>query len=364
MKIALLGDIGQFGDFTLKNTAELRESLTDIAKLLSSCDVVVGNLETPFSQNSRPYGSKSAYISSDPENVNILKYLNVTHVNLANNHIFDYGMESYCLTKSLLEDAGIEYFGIEGLQCYIERSDAKVALSGFCSYNTNPMKMNFFNDVGVNALDVDSVFNIFRGNNDKGFLNIVSFHSGIEHVNYPSYSDVIFARKLSEIAPYVYYGHHPHVIQPVERVNSSLINYSLGNFCFSDVYIEGSDKPLIKMSDNNRSGLIIVFDVDDNEIKNVNKIPIYINKGSIEINSDCALSILNNCQKVFNENILNPKKYKLMRSKLIASYLSDRKQLRNLTWFVKRLKIRYVILLLNSKINHYLYKKHFIKKLN
>ena len=40
-------------------------------------------------------------------------------------------------------------------------------------------------------------------------------------------------------------GHHPHVIQPIERYKSALIAYSLGNFVFDIGYIPQTRKSFI-----------------------------------------------------------------------------------------------------------------------
>lgn len=364
MKVALLGDIGLFGDYSLSENKDLTVSLKYMSDFLSQFDVVVGNLETPFNLSSKPYGSKSAYISSNPINIDLLKFLNITHVNLSNNHVYDYGSDSYDLTKKILESAGIEYFGVENKQAFVSKGEVKIALNGFCNYDTNPMNVTFSDRKGVNGLDVNYVTEIFKKNDANGYFNVFSFHSGQEHVNFPSYNDIIFARKLSEIAPYVYYGHHPHVIQPYELVNSSLINYSLGNFCFSDVYNDKSNKPLVKMSSNNRCGLISTFELDCDGVKNSNQIPIFISSDELILNDDRAMKVLNDSQKIFDVLVSLRDDYSDMRNSLLNDYLLKRKKLRDLRWIINRLSLRYVKLFLNSKKNNRKYKKHFLNKLS
>ena len=87
MKIALLGDIAFFGKNSIKKNSSLFNYYKDVKCYLADYDIVIANLETPFNDSSKPYGYKSAYIDSDIENVEILKYLGVSIVNLANNHI-------------------------------------------------------------------------------------------------------------------------------------------------------------------------------------------------------------------------------------------------------------------------------------
>ena len=64
-------------------------------------------------------------------------------------------------------------------------------------------------------------------------LLIVSFHWGIEKTS----KLTKFQMKLSRIAidegsADLVLGHHPHVLQPIEKYKDAYIVYSLGNFCF------------------------------------------------------------------------------------------------------------------------------------
>ena len=128
MKLALLGDIALMGAYSSCS----KEKLKVIENYLSQFDYVVGNLETPFSCKGKRYGVKSAYIYANPDSLDILKLLHVNALNLANNHIFDYGKEGYELTKQLLKENDIRYFGAEGKHLIIECGDNKLAFSGFC----------------------------------------------------------------------------------------------------------------------------------------------------------------------------------------------------------------------------------------
>ncbi|PHS68272.1 MAG: hypothetical protein COB12_00005, partial [Flavobacterium sp.] len=265
MKIALLGDIAFFGKFSLKNNNSLFDYFKEVSLLLKSYDLVIGNLETPFVTNQKEYGYKSAYIKSDPINVDLLKYLNINLVNLANNHIYDFGGESYELTKKILEENSISYFGIEDKQIEINYESNKLAIQGYCCYSTNPMGINNQRQKGINELDYSNVQKSLLENTKKGFFNIIGFHCGQEHVNYPNFDHILLGRKLAELAPYIFYGHHPHVAQGIEKIKNSLLAYSLGNFCFDDVYTKKSEDPLIKQSKNNKESFILELTLENNK---------------------------------------------------------------------------------------------------
>ena len=276
MRIALLGDVALFGKYSIPGNPKIKYYLSATKEFLGDFDYVVANLETPIIKNGKPYGAKSAYIASDPININILKYLNINVVNLANNHIFDYGRTGYSSTVSALSEVGIQYFGIEGKALEIRSGDDGICLHGYCSYNTNPLGIYKGRGIGVNPLNIEKIALQMELANKKGLLNIISIHSGFEHINYPSLDDIDMARKLSKIANYIYYGHHPHVIQGVEEYNKSLIAYSLGNFLFDDVYTKKSDKPLIQQTIENKTGLILALDIKGKEIKKYELVPCFM----------------------------------------------------------------------------------------
>jgi hypothetical protein len=58
----------------------------------------------------------------------------------------------------------------------------------------------------------------------------VSVHWGKEYHFYPDTEQVSMAHALSEAGATFVIGHHPHVLQGIERYGQSLIAYSLGNF--------------------------------------------------------------------------------------------------------------------------------------
>lgn len=355
MKIAFLGDIAFFGKCSTKGNRNIKTYFGDVAELLSKYDLVIGNLETPFSENKIPYGAKSAYICADKEDVKLLRMLHINAVTLANNHMYDYGSEGVALTRQLLEQQNINFFGLDGEDWKCEIDNNKLAFTGYCCYSTNPLRTVPYGRKGVNEFNVNNVSEILLKNAQDGYLNIISVHAGIEHVNYPSYDTIIAARDFSRIAPYIYYGHHPHVSQGIERINKSLIAYSLGNFCFDDVYSSVSSKPLVQLTENNRSSFILEVEITNNEIVSYKTIPIYIGLDKLYVNVGTKEGDL---QKYTNDIQQKSKDdYELMRNKIIADRLQTRKNTRNLEWFIKRIRPRYVKLFLTNILNHRKYIK-------
>ena len=363
MKIALLGDIAFIGKYSSMNDPDISRSFGNIKNYLSQFDYIVGNLETPFSLYKKCYGAKSAFLCAAKEAVKALKFLHIDAVNLANNHIYDYGMEGLEFTRRLLEANGINYFGINGINLRKSIGNNKLAFEGFCCYSTNPQKLQKYGNYGINKYDLGGVKGRLVKNHKDGYLNIVSIHAGIEHVNYPSLDHVKASRLLADTCPYIYYGHHPHVIQGVETYNDSLIAHSLGNFCFDDVYTDTSTtKPLIELTENNRIGMVLELTIDNNQIIAWHEQGIYIGKdGTIR------LTEIGDILKEYNEKLKHCENrfqdYESFRQQIINKRLSERKAQRNIIWVLKRLRPRYIRLVIDMKRNRKQYVDNVTKYL-
>ena len=363
MKIALLGDIAFFGRYSLENK-DILKYFSKVSEKLKEFDHVVGNLETPIYNGFKTYGAKSAYIRSNEENIALLKYLNIDIVNLANNHIYDYGLPGMKRTILLLEKNGIGYFGVNNIQHRItdKNQNNKIAFSGYCCYSTNGVGY-LTNDRkhGVNVLNAFKIEKNMIRNHEEGYFNILSIHAGEEHVHYPNYDHILMARKLASKVPYVYYGHHPHVIQGLEVVNKSLIAYSLGNFCFDDVYTTKSTKPLVEQTEANKNSFILSLEISNNNIGKYEVIPIYLNDNSLILYD--KMKIKDYLIEYSKELIIDKNDYRMKRKIIMNDYLLKRKKMRDFSWYLKRININSFIIIINSYINGRNYRKYLKKYL-
>lgn len=358
MKLALLGDIALFGAFDVNINPHLKENLSEISTYLEGFDYVVGNLETPFSEKKKKNGAKSSHICSDVRNIDVLKWLHLNAVTLANNHMFDYGEEGYNTTIKLLEQRGIDYFGTDGKALKVTIDGNKLIFNGCCCYSTNPLNMaSKWGRKGVNKLNVNDVEKLLQSNKD--YLNILAIHAGIEHVNYPSSDHIKLSQRLASIVSFVYYGHHPHVIQGVEDYQGSVIAHSLGNFCFDDIVKETGG---LTLSDNNRTGVILELDINNNKVDNWKETPFYIEKdGKITFLKQCPeIENYNNFRKMYEAN---PAEYDAARMSTINSYIAKRKSQRNLKWYLDRMRPMYARLLFDNHNNLRLYNKNISRYL-
>lgn len=353
MKIAFVGDIGFFGRFSMAENNKVKDYFADVAKHLSQFDYVIGNLELPFLDDGKALGAKSANLKSPSCNVELLKYLNINIVTLANNHIYDFGWEGVTNTVNLLNENNILHFGLKGEDLVLP--DEKLAFHGYCCYSTNPYGLGEV----INTLSVPAIKEKMAMYKSRGLLNIVSSHAGLEHINFPAYHDVKMARALSEAGPYIYYGHHPHVLQGIEKCNESIIAYSLGNFCFDDVYTDKSDAPLIKQSDNNKTSAILEVAIDNEQCLSHQVTKIYMGEEKMIVGGDIESKIKEYTDFLATEE----SQYSEHRNQLFANYVADRKQMRDFNWYIKRLNFNSVIMLLRAKYNAKQHQKHILQHL-
>jgi poly-gamma-glutamate synthesis protein (capsule biosynthesis protein) len=114
VRLAFLGDLMLGGDVSQKLRDEPPERIWgDTLPILRQMDAVIANLESPITasdQRSRR-DWKFFHFKADPNAVRILTAGNVRIVNLANNHILDYGDRGLLDTLQALDRAGIGHTG-------------------------------------------------------------------------------------------------------------------------------------------------------------------------------------------------------------------------------------------------------------
>lgn len=236
VRIAFLGDVSFVGRYDLSANPEARERFAVIAKMLGDYDYVIANLETPLTDRTTTYVPKSIHLKAPTVNAELLKFLQVSAVTLANNHVYDYGRPGLDDTIEALDRVGIDWFGANGRSLKLRLKGERINVSGFCCYSTNAC--GYTNDPGgrgVHALTVPAVTKQLSGDEADAALSVVTIHWGDEHTNYPRTDHVRFAHQLLQGRTALIVGHHTHTVQPVEQVGPSVVAFSLGNFCIDNL---------------------------------------------------------------------------------------------------------------------------------
>jgi capsule synthesis protein PGA_cap len=241
IRIVAVGDIALNGAYSkLANGPERDTLFAGLANYFAGADLAVGNLEGPLTTRP-PLGRSSRFcLRGDPSYAAVLKAAGFKVLSLANNHILDFGWEAVEDTFSELAAAGICVVGA-GKNLEEARKPAQLSAQGlkfsvlaYCGVPTGLPIYAAKDRPGVapatESLMLEDVAAVKK---TCDFL-IVCLHWGQEHVGYPTPQQRHMARTLSAAGANLIIGHHPHVLQGVERFSKSCVAYSLGNFTFSE----------------------------------------------------------------------------------------------------------------------------------
>lgn len=207
---------------------------------IASADVAFANLETPVAPRSHR-GTASMVFNVSPALLPALREVGFDVVSFANNHVYDQGRDGLVETLEQLDAAGLPQVG-SGLTCaaarapvHLDVGGVRVALIGSTlvfneNLNLGPDEAcTFYLDEAL-ALEEAA-----RARVDGAELVLLSVHWGREYRVLPEPEHAALARRLVEGGFDAVIGHHPHVLQPIERVRTAdgrdaVIAYSLGNF--------------------------------------------------------------------------------------------------------------------------------------
>lgn len=235
MNKLIVGDIFVGGDVTHNLSISVN------SEKYSQSDVVLGNVEHPFA-DTIPTNDK-CLLYAPLESVSHLSELNITHANLANNHIHDAGTEAIHRTRELIQQRGIKVLGLgfadkPQTPTYL---DQNLAVLSYCDYDKKYLKdvqVATADTIGVHALRRDNILRDLSGL-PGGSKAILYMHWGKEHSWLPPTADIDLTKELlAHEKVLTIIGCHPHRLQGKIRANGKVAYMSLGNFLFPNFYIK------------------------------------------------------------------------------------------------------------------------------
>jgi len=241
----------------------------ETADITNKADIVFGNLEGPI-VSGRIIKSGEMIFRADLESVGSLKFAGFNVLNLANNHIADFGKRGLESTMEALDGSGILHTGAgtsEEEICKAAIKDVKGTKFAFLGYTYNFSQRKSSGDdiYGAAYMDTEKMKDEVRKAKSEADIVIVSMHAGTEYKTFPDKFQEDFARGAIDAGADLVIGHHPHVVQTVEKYEDGYILYSLGNFVFDQMW-----------SNETRLGAIAEITFEDKEVKDIKFIPIKI----------------------------------------------------------------------------------------
>jgi len=225
-----------------------------VAAILRNADLAVGNLECPLSTRGRAV-EKTYTFRASPDTAESLHAAGFEIVSLANNHSGDYGKPALLDTLAACQAHGVKTVGAgdslkaarEPVLVSVGRPPQRVALLAY----SNMQPTEFYasdSRAGTNPARVEEIKRDVAAARAGADIVVVLFHFGQERSPTPTKTQRLLAHAAADAGADLVIGHHPHVLQGLERYHHSLIAYSLGNFLFPSHRPETRETAILSFS--------------------------------------------------------------------------------------------------------------------
>ena len=199
-------------------------------------DISMVNLEGPVTRGGRKV-EKEFNFKIPPKYLQTIVNGGIDIVSIANNHIFDFGSEGLIETIQFLDSVGIKHVGAgKGLEearrpVIFELKGMRIGFLAYFGLGTFGANKN---DPRVAPRLERYIAEDIKKLKQEHLTDyvVVNFHWGIEKAIYPSEWQLKLAHRAIDAGADLIVGHHPHVLQGIERYKKGVIAYSLGNFIF------------------------------------------------------------------------------------------------------------------------------------
>ena len=210
---------------------------------LRQYDILFGNLEGPISDKGNNQGSIYSF-RMRPDAIEGLRDAGFDVLSVANNHIGDWGISAIENTLERLQNRSIVPIGagLNAKEAYqsrvISKNGVRVAYFAFSEFETGFVETSE-DAPGIAIIgDGEKMIESINDAKNNADIVVVSFHFGDEYQSKPNEYQQRITKRVVDAGADVVVGHHPHVVQPLERYNNSYIAYSLGNFVFDQNFSE------------------------------------------------------------------------------------------------------------------------------
>ncbi|HZC12495.1 MAG TPA: CapA family protein, partial [Thermoleophilaceae bacterium] len=241
LRLSSVGDIN-LGDVAGANIAAEgpRYPWTSVGRRLRQADIAFGNLECAISKRGTAFEKLYNFRGTPRALRGLARHSGIDVLNLANNHVGDYGPVAMLDTVRWVERLGMRAVGAgrnlrRALQPQVvERLGLKVAFVGFSEIA--PIEFAAVDGrPGTAWATPESVTAAVHAARQEADVVVATFHWGIEKAPYETAQQQELAATAAAAGAQLVIGAHPHVLQPVRSSGPAVVAYSLGNFVFGAV---------------------------------------------------------------------------------------------------------------------------------
>lgn len=223
---------------------DFKPMLQNVKEMLQKPDVLLANQETVL--GGVDIGLSSYPTFNSPQEVgDAIIDAGVDIVSTANNHSLDKGEKGVQAAISYYESKGLPYVGSfkdfndQKKLRIVHSNGIKLAFLSY-TYGTNGIPVPTGKDYLVNLIDREKMKNEIQHARTEADVVILSLHWGNEYQRIPTSEQKELGQFLVNEGVDIIFGHHPHVLQPMEWVQAdngreAFVVYSLGNFLSGQV---------------------------------------------------------------------------------------------------------------------------------
>jgi poly-gamma-glutamate capsule biosynthesis protein CapA/YwtB (metallophosphatase superfamily) len=241
--LAAVGDVlihsSIYKDAKTKDGYDFNPIFEQVKPHINKADLAIANLESMI-------GGEVLGLSDYPrfnapfEVGDALQETGFDLVNLANNHTLDRGVKAIINSIEHLKKLGIEYTGAYSSEedqqhiRIIQKNGISFAFLSY-TYGTNGIPVPEDMPYLVNLIDNKRITQDITQARRLADVVILQLHYGQEYADMPNEQQKKLAHTAAEAGADIIIGHHPHVLQPMEWIETSsgrksFVAYSIGNF--------------------------------------------------------------------------------------------------------------------------------------
>ncbi|MCI8280172.1 MAG: CapA family protein [Lachnospiraceae bacterium] len=280
--------IGFYSDLVLGDGVYIDPA---IGQKMKETDFNCVNLECPVYSGEKKSKKRGVCLYSKAADLSFLSLYHFKAVNLANNHMMDFGLEGLQETMDKLKKAQIRYFGAgeNEEQAYrtftVKDGDKKIMIAGFSWKYTGSVIAKKWTP-GVAGISLEKIKRSLGTYKDYD-CKIAYFHFGTEFEDLPEpYLKKMVEALLKEDYLDVVIGNHPHCIQGIYQKNiggkEKVCFYSLGNLMIPEgEYCKGT----LRYPPKSSLGFGVIYDTDQ---RSWEWIPYQSTKRGRSLNAVCS----------------------------------------------------------------------------
>jgi hypothetical protein len=236
IKVCVAGDWAPIRQFQTLIETSPPAVYGDLLPAIQSADLSIVNLETPLSDRGAPVDKSGSVFKGEEKHVSGLAAVPFDVVTLANNHVFDYGLDAFQDTLAVLEQHNIRHTGAglseeaAGRPLVVDINGITIGIVNFSEGEDLTAAKD--NAPGVMGWDLATVTQTIKTLKQQVSFVLAICHGGLEYIPFPPPYVADAFRLVADAGADVVVGHHPHVPQGMSLYNGAPICHSLGNFVF------------------------------------------------------------------------------------------------------------------------------------